>query len=330
MSILEEFWYGNIEPTEYDTSSSKGYKELFPLISKNEEKLLATMTDAQKDLFSRYQDCVREFQAMAECLLFQNSFRLRGQDYIRCHATRINAYTQYKKNPKSVWKSIPILGSLVSPFRNSHIKSSDQFRRRLHIPGSPPFHSFGKASCQVVDQEILRYFLGEQHGIPGEQLGQILLEIGHEQAVTIGGEDAADVYLVFLQMVENMAQLQLQVFAVRSIFFLGKQIREYMVEDLTAQAAQQIVLGFKMGIEGAAADIGFVNDLLHGNGAVLLLLHQCPQSLKNGISCFLLPSVHTESSCTFFGICSVMHRLTNLVLVFSFQAVTIDTEHFVL
>ena len=76
MSILEEFWYGNIEPTEYDTSSSKEYKEMLQLISRNEEKLLATMTDSQKDLFSRYQDCVREFQAMAECLLFQNSFRL--------------------------------------------------------------------------------------------------------------------------------------------------------------------------------------------------------------------------------------------------------------
>ena len=76
MSILEEFWYGNIEPTEYDTSSSKEYKEMLQLISRNEEKLLATMTDSQKDLFSRYQDCVREFQTMAECLLFQNSFRL--------------------------------------------------------------------------------------------------------------------------------------------------------------------------------------------------------------------------------------------------------------
>ena len=28
MNILEEFWYGNIEPAEYDTSSSKEYKEL--------------------------------------------------------------------------------------------------------------------------------------------------------------------------------------------------------------------------------------------------------------------------------------------------------------
>ena len=76
MNILEEFWYGNIEPAEYDTSSSKEQKELLQLISRNEEKLLAIMTDEQKDLFSRYQDCVREYQAMAECLLFQNSFRL--------------------------------------------------------------------------------------------------------------------------------------------------------------------------------------------------------------------------------------------------------------
>jgi hypothetical protein len=75
-SILEEFWYGNLKPAEYDTSPSPEYKELLQLIARNEEKLQATMTDAQKDLFSRYQDCVREFQAMAECLLFQNSFRL--------------------------------------------------------------------------------------------------------------------------------------------------------------------------------------------------------------------------------------------------------------
>lgn len=76
MNILEEFWYGNIEPSEYDTSPDPEYKEILRLISHNENKLLATMTDTQKDLFSRYQDCVREYQTMAECLLFQNSFRL--------------------------------------------------------------------------------------------------------------------------------------------------------------------------------------------------------------------------------------------------------------
>lgn len=76
MNILEEFWYGNIEPTEYDTSPSKEYKEVLQLISRNEEKLLATMTDDQKELFSRFADCVREHHAIAEYLLFQNSFRL--------------------------------------------------------------------------------------------------------------------------------------------------------------------------------------------------------------------------------------------------------------
>ena len=49
---------------------------MLQLISRNEDKLLATMTDAQKELFTKYADCVREYQTMAENLLFQNSFRL--------------------------------------------------------------------------------------------------------------------------------------------------------------------------------------------------------------------------------------------------------------
>lgn len=46
------------------------------LIDPNEEKFLAAMTDDQKELFSRYTYAVRECQTMAECLLFQNSFKL--------------------------------------------------------------------------------------------------------------------------------------------------------------------------------------------------------------------------------------------------------------
>lgn len=72
MSLLEEFWYGNIDPWEYDASPNEENKELIRLISRNEEKLLATMTEEQKDLFARHTDCVREYQAMAEYLLFQS------------------------------------------------------------------------------------------------------------------------------------------------------------------------------------------------------------------------------------------------------------------
>ena len=76
MRILEQLWYGNVEPTEYGASPCKEYKEVLQLMTRNEERLRATMTDEQKNLFSRYTDCVREFQTMTECLLFQNSFKL--------------------------------------------------------------------------------------------------------------------------------------------------------------------------------------------------------------------------------------------------------------
>ena len=76
MRLLEEFWYGNIEPTEYDTNSCKEYKEVLRLITRNEEKLQATMTDEQKALFEKYTDCVREFQTITDCLIFQNGFKL--------------------------------------------------------------------------------------------------------------------------------------------------------------------------------------------------------------------------------------------------------------
>ena len=76
MKILEELWYGNIEPTEYGASSCPEYRELRRLVERNEMDLRATMTDAQKELFNRYLESVLEYQTMSELMLFQNSFKL--------------------------------------------------------------------------------------------------------------------------------------------------------------------------------------------------------------------------------------------------------------
>ena len=76
MSILEKLWCGEIKPTEYDPSPCKEYKELLSLVNRNEEKLRATMTDEQKALFDKHMECVVDLHALAECMLFQNSFRL--------------------------------------------------------------------------------------------------------------------------------------------------------------------------------------------------------------------------------------------------------------
>ena len=76
MRLFEEFQYGNIEPTDYDISSRKEYKKLQELICRNEEKLRATMTGEQKELFEKYADCVREHQTITDCLIFQSIFKL--------------------------------------------------------------------------------------------------------------------------------------------------------------------------------------------------------------------------------------------------------------
>lgn len=76
MRILEEFWYGNIEPTEFGSSPGQEYRELRRLVDRNETDLRATMTDAQTELFNRYLESVLEYQTLSELMLFQNSFKL--------------------------------------------------------------------------------------------------------------------------------------------------------------------------------------------------------------------------------------------------------------
>ena len=86
MRILEEFWYGNIEPTEYDTSST-AYKKLLELICRNEEKLRATMTDEQKELFEKYTNCMREYQTTTDYFVCSTS-RKKGKEICDTHFIR--------------------------------------------------------------------------------------------------------------------------------------------------------------------------------------------------------------------------------------------------
>ncbi len=86
MKMLEEFWYGNIEPSQFDTYTCKEYLESRQLVIRNKEKLQATMTDAQKELFARYMESQQELNDTAERLLFQNSFRLGARMIIEVMA----------------------------------------------------------------------------------------------------------------------------------------------------------------------------------------------------------------------------------------------------
>ena len=76
MRILEEFWHGNIEPTDFDPFSCDEYKDLLQLVSRNEDRIWKTLTEEQKNLFNHYLLCTSEFHAVSDRLLFQNSFKL--------------------------------------------------------------------------------------------------------------------------------------------------------------------------------------------------------------------------------------------------------------
>ena len=76
MSILEELWCGNIRPSEYDVSSCSEYAEARERINQVEGKLRNALSDEQKELFVCYTESVRDFHALADCLLFQSSFKL--------------------------------------------------------------------------------------------------------------------------------------------------------------------------------------------------------------------------------------------------------------
>ena len=47
-NILEEFWYGNINPQEQSKESSKAIKELLKLMSRNRDRLHESMTAEQR------------------------------------------------------------------------------------------------------------------------------------------------------------------------------------------------------------------------------------------------------------------------------------------
>lgn len=74
-SILEELWHGNICPDSRD-STAKQAGELIGYIATHYETLSATLTDKQKEIFERFNDCNTELMDINEREIFVYAFRL--------------------------------------------------------------------------------------------------------------------------------------------------------------------------------------------------------------------------------------------------------------
>ena len=77
--LLEEFWYGNITPHEHSYQRTDEIQKLLSLIDKNRAKLCEAITDEDKVLLEKYDDCVSEMHSIINQELFIYAFRLGGR-----------------------------------------------------------------------------------------------------------------------------------------------------------------------------------------------------------------------------------------------------------
>lgn len=84
MRILEEFWYGNINPVEIPFQRQRQFDKVFKLLTKNEEKLLETLNEQEKELFDKYKACQDEMTQITECQTFLKGFKLGARFVMAC------------------------------------------------------------------------------------------------------------------------------------------------------------------------------------------------------------------------------------------------------
>ena len=78
-NIINELWHGNIIPHEDSRNNTKEMKELMEYMARHHEDLLKTMTDEQKEIFEKFEDCWGEYATYAEEAIFEYAFKLGMQ-----------------------------------------------------------------------------------------------------------------------------------------------------------------------------------------------------------------------------------------------------------
>lgn len=79
MKILEEFWYGNIQPNEKAIPLNSRHAKLLNLVVQNEDALIPLLSEGARELFGKFKDAQDELSSMNECDAFMLGFRLGGR-----------------------------------------------------------------------------------------------------------------------------------------------------------------------------------------------------------------------------------------------------------
>ena len=78
-NILEELYYGNIEPQELNSKLSGKLSKKLNALTEKEEQLTAKLTDEDKEMFIDYVNTYNEFLSLSNSDSFISGFRLGAE-----------------------------------------------------------------------------------------------------------------------------------------------------------------------------------------------------------------------------------------------------------
>ena len=78
-SIINELWHGNVCPQTDSRNNSPEMKQLMEYMTQHHDDLRKTMTDEQKEIFEKFDDCWSEYMSLAEAAIFTYAFKLGMQ-----------------------------------------------------------------------------------------------------------------------------------------------------------------------------------------------------------------------------------------------------------
>lgn len=75
-NIIKELWHGNIVPEDDCRERSPQVKQLMEYMARHHSDLLKSMTDEQKIIFEKFDDCWSEYTSLMEEEIFELAFKL--------------------------------------------------------------------------------------------------------------------------------------------------------------------------------------------------------------------------------------------------------------
>ena len=85
MTVLENLYNGNIEPTDSESlKNNMRYKEGLRIVDRLQDELSAMLNEEQKEIFDKYLTAVNELSIAINEETFKTGYRLATQIMIEC------------------------------------------------------------------------------------------------------------------------------------------------------------------------------------------------------------------------------------------------------